>query len=68
MCILVFRWKGENVSTTEVSNILTDLEFITDACVYGVRVPGKCVASVLDREGSNQPVYAHTFTVHFQNH
>ena len=36
-----FRWKGENVSTTEVSNLLTDLEFVTDACVYGVSVPGR---------------------------
>lgn len=34
------RWKGENVSTTEVGNILTDLDFITDANVYGVTVPG----------------------------
>lgn len=35
-----FRWKGENVSTTEVSNLLTELEFIIDACVYGVNIPG----------------------------
>ena len=34
------RWKGENVSTTEVSNVLTELEFIQDANVYGVAVPG----------------------------
>ena len=38
---LFFRWKGENVSTTEVSNTLTDLDFIHDANVYGVLVPGK---------------------------
>lgn len=35
-----FRWKGENVSTTEVSNLLTDLSFVIDASVYGVTVPG----------------------------
>ncbi|XP_052792172.1 long-chain fatty acid transport protein 2-like [Mya arenaria] len=35
-----FRWKGENVSTTEVSNILTSLAFIHDANVYGVAIPG----------------------------
>ena len=35
-----FRWKGENVSTTEVSNVLADLDFIHDANVYGVTVPG----------------------------
>ncbi|XP_052082280.1 long-chain fatty acid transport protein 2-like isoform X1 [Mytilus californianus] len=35
-----FRWKGENVSTTEVSNIISQLPFILDANVYGVSVPG----------------------------
>ncbi|KAK6179984.1 hypothetical protein SNE40_012217 [Patella caerulea] len=35
-----FRWKGENVSTTEVANILTNVDFIQDANVYGVTVPG----------------------------
>ena len=37
------RWKGENVSTVEVSNVLTDVEWIEDANVYGVQVPGVCV-------------------------
>ncbi|KAK6179983.1 hypothetical protein SNE40_012216 [Patella caerulea] len=36
-----FRWKGENVSTTEVANILTNVDFIQDANVYGVSVPGQ---------------------------
>lgn len=36
-----FRWKGENVSTTEVSNMLTEPDFIVDACVYGVAVSGQ---------------------------
>ncbi|XP_067246809.1 solute carrier family 27 member 2a isoform X2 [Chanodichthys erythropterus] len=35
-----FRWKGENVATTEVSEILVMLDFIEAANVYGVRVPG----------------------------
>ncbi|XP_071147653.1 long-chain fatty acid transport protein 2-like [Mytilus edulis] len=35
-----FRWKGENVSTTEVANIITTLPFIIDANVYGITVPG----------------------------
>ncbi|XP_046350832.1 very long-chain acyl-CoA synthetase-like isoform X4 [Haliotis rufescens] len=35
-----FRWKGENVSTTEVANILSSLDFVHDANVYGVTVPG----------------------------
>ncbi|BFY97261.1 hypothetical protein BsWGS_00301 [Bradybaena similaris] len=35
-----FRWKGENVSTTEVANAITALKFVHDANVYGVEVPG----------------------------
>ncbi|KAJ8303998.1 hypothetical protein KUTeg_017581 [Tegillarca granosa] len=35
-----FRWKGENVSTNEVANVLTGLDVIQDANVYGVQVPG----------------------------
>ena len=34
-----FRWKGENVSTTEVENILCDCEKISEAVVYGVEIP-----------------------------
>lgn len=36
-----FRWKGENVSTIEVSNTLSDLPWLEDANVYGVTVPGQ---------------------------
>ncbi|KAK7126257.1 hypothetical protein R3I93_021593 [Phoxinus phoxinus] len=35
-----FRWKGENVSTTEVSEVLGGLDFLLDVSVYGVTVPG----------------------------
>lgn len=35
-----FRWKGENVSTIEVSNTLTGMSKIQDANVYGVQIPG----------------------------
>lgn len=35
-----FRWKGENVATYEVSNVLTKLDIIHDANVYGVEIPG----------------------------
>ena len=34
-----FRWKGENVSTTEVENICSDYEKISEAVVYGVEIP-----------------------------
>ncbi|XP_041915015.1 long-chain fatty acid transport protein 6 [Alosa alosa] len=35
-----FRWKGENVATTEVTEILGLVDFIQEANVYGVEVPG----------------------------
>ncbi|MEL0028039.1 MAG: long-chain-acyl-CoA synthetase, partial [Perlucidibaca sp.] len=34
-----FRWKGENVSTTEVENILTAHHDLAEAVVYGVEIP-----------------------------
>uniref|UniRef100_A0AAQ6AAN0 long-chain-fatty-acid--CoA ligase n=1 Tax=Amphiprion ocellaris TaxID=80972 RepID=A0AAQ6AAN0_AMPOC len=35
-----FRWRGENVSTTEVEGVLSGLLGHTDVAVYGVSVPG----------------------------
>jgi len=35
-----FRWKGENVSTTEVEAVLHPIKCVTDAAVYGVQIPG----------------------------
>ncbi|XP_066569227.1 long-chain fatty acid transport protein 4 [Amia ocellicauda] len=35
-----FRWKGENVSTTEVEGTLSRILDMTDVVVYGVEVPG----------------------------
>uniref|UniRef100_A0A667XGC9 Long-chain-fatty-acid--CoA ligase n=1 Tax=Myripristis murdjan TaxID=586833 RepID=A0A667XGC9_9TELE len=35
-----FRWRGENVSTTEVEGTLSGLLGQTDVAVYGVAVPG----------------------------
>uniref|UniRef100_A0AAY4CAJ4 long-chain-fatty-acid--CoA ligase n=1 Tax=Denticeps clupeoides TaxID=299321 RepID=A0AAY4CAJ4_9TELE len=35
-----FRWKGENVATTEVSDILAMVDSIEEANVYGVTVEG----------------------------
>lgn len=36
-----FRWKGENVSTTEVAEALGHFDGVQDANVYGVSVPGR---------------------------
>lgn len=54
-----FRWKGENVSTTEVANTLGEFPGggIVDANVYGVQLPGHdgragAVALVLDNKAT----------------
>ena len=35
-----FRWKGENVATSEVTEALSDIPGIAEVNVYGVAVPG----------------------------
>lgn len=35
-----FRWKGENVSTTEVGDLLGTYPGVLEAIVYGVQLPG----------------------------
>jgi fatty-acyl-CoA synthase len=35
-----FRWKGENVATSEVADVLMDFPGVAEATVYGVAVPG----------------------------
>ena len=35
-----FRWKGENISAAEVTEVVTSCPGISDAAVYGVSVPG----------------------------
>ncbi|KAG2224636.1 hypothetical protein INT45_007881, partial [Circinella minor] len=35
-----FRWKGENVATTEVAQVISKYPVVAEANVYGVKVPG----------------------------
>lgn len=35
-----FRWKGENVATTEIEGVLGNFNNVDQAVVYGVEVPG----------------------------
>lgn len=53
-----FRWKGENVSTSEVSEVLGTHYNIKEANVYGVELPNHdgragCVAIILAKEPSD---------------
>ncbi|ROT35256.1 isopenicillin n-CoA synthetase [Sodiomyces alkalinus F11] len=64
-----YRWKGENVSTTEVAQVLGSDARVAEANVYGVKIPGHegragCVALVWRQDGlaallrSKLPPYA----------
>ncbi len=59
-----FRWKGENVSTTETAAVLRGCPGVTDAVVYGVAVPGhegRAGMAALTTEGGFEldGLYAH---------
>ncbi|KAL8558160.1 hypothetical protein ACOMHN_035465 [Nucella lapillus] len=51
-----FRWRGENVSTSEVEAIISNNLGLRDAVVYGVEVPGSegCagMAAIVDEDNS----------------
>ncbi|XP_043940390.1 long-chain fatty acid transport protein 1 [Protopterus annectens] len=54
-----FRWRGENVSTTEVESILSHILNQTDVAAYGVEIPGvegkAGMAAIADPEGKINP-------------
>ncbi|XP_053573379.1 long-chain fatty acid transport protein 2 [Bombina bombina] len=61
-----YRWKGENVATTEVADIVGMVDFIEEANVFGVPVPsheGRIgMVSIILKEGktfNGKKLYAH---------
>jgi fatty-acyl-CoA synthase len=77
-----FRWKGENVSTSEVEIAISSMPGVKHAIVYGVAVPGQDgragMAAITPKEGvdlaalyahltSNLPAYARPAFVRFQD-
>ena len=61
-----FRWKGENVSTTEVENVLGAFPGVEDAVVYGVEIPGtngRCGMAAL-RLSEGQPLDGAALAAH----
>uniref|UniRef100_A0A8C9S819 long-chain-fatty-acid--CoA ligase n=1 Tax=Scleropages formosus TaxID=113540 RepID=A0A8C9S819_SCLFO len=65
-----FRWKGENVATTEVAEILLMVDYIEEATVYGVKVAGfegrTGMAAIKIKEGKQfDPVDAFSHVVNY---
>ncbi|OZC04825.1 long-chain-acyl-CoA synthetase family protein [Onchocerca flexuosa] len=65
-----YRWKGENVSTTEVEGILQLLKCVNDVVVYGVKIPNRegragMAAIVLERDEFLEDVI-HKIAEHFK--
>lgn len=38
ICFVDFRWRGENVATSEVEGVITNIVGLKDCAVYGVDV------------------------------
>ena len=54
-----FRWKGENVSTTELAEVIAGFDAVVDVVVYGVTVPGTegraGMAAIVAKDGFELP-------------
>jgi fatty-acyl-CoA synthase len=65
-----FRWKGENVATQEVADVLNGAPGVTESTVYGVQIPGEDgragMAAVVLAEGVSFDAAA--FFAHAERH
>jgi fatty-acyl-CoA synthase len=57
-----FRWKGENVATSEVNDAVRDCTGVVDATTYGVSIPGTDgragMSAIVVNEGFDLTVFA----------
>jgi len=64
-----FRWKGENVSTNEVAEVINTFPQIAESTVYGVQVPGadgRCGMAALVLRPAAEPLDLAGFARHLQ--
>ena len=64
-----YRWKGENVSTTEVENVISEFGNIAESIAYGVKIPGtngRAGMSVLVFKDLDQPLDGQLLYQHLQ--
>jgi fatty-acyl-CoA synthase len=59
-----FRWKGENVATSEVNDAIRDCPHVLDASSYGVSVPGSDGRAGMAAIVVNEDFDFETFTDH----
>jgi len=63
-----FRWKGENVSTSEVAGRIREVPGVEDAVVYGVAVPGSDGKAGMVAVSRGDDFDMHAFGRHLQAH
>ena len=56
-----FRWRGENVSTTEVEAHISKAVKLSDAVVYGVEIPGRFIQAYAMRQHVGYGSAGYTF-------
>jgi fatty-acyl-CoA synthase len=59
-----FRWKGENVATSEVAAAITSFPGVTDANVYGIEIPGSDGRAGIAEIVSTGPIDLSAFRAH----